>query len=51
MASWSAQIQQRYVLIGQLRQKHSVESGGQNYRDDKPIDTADVERHERPKAA
>jgi len=45
MASWSAQIQQRNVLMGNLRQKQTVENGKQKYPDDKPMKTR------RPKAA
>jgi hypothetical protein len=45
MASWSAQIQQRNVLIGRLKQKHAVENEKQKCADDKPDETR------RPKAA
>ena len=45
MASWSAQIQQRNVLIGRLKQKQAVESGKQKYLEDKPNESR------RPKAA
>jgi hypothetical protein len=45
MASWSAQIQQRNVLIGRLKQKQTVENEKQKYADDKPNETR------RPKAA
>jgi len=51
MASWRAQIQQRYVLIGHSRQKRTVENGEQKYPDDKPIEIADLKQRERPKAA
>jgi len=45
MASWSAQIQRRYVLIGHLRQKQTVENVEQKYPADKPLE------NRRPKAA